>query len=165
MKQLSMFPKAILVYGGTLVGSRRKSARPLAEDRPLHVVLKASKAVIYANRRAIYDEIRDKAAHFGLKAYGIAVNHDHVHLVLRIIRKEFYHAFIRALTGVLARRYGKGLWKLVPFSRVASWGKDFKQMIAYCKKNREEAAVLRAFEPRQDWYKNWKHAWTEPVAA
>jgi REP element-mobilizing transposase RayT len=159
MKQLSMFPREILVYGGTLVGNMRKTARPVAERRPMHIVLKACKRVLYANRRSIYEEIRKKAEHFGLNAYGIAVNHDHIHLLLRVIRKEFYNAFIRALCGVLARRYGRGLWKLIPFSRVANWGEDFDQMLGYFKKNREEAAGTRPYEPRQDWYKNWKHAW------
>ncbi len=165
MKQLSLFASPILVYGGTLVGKGRKGKRPLKENSPIHVVLKSTQHVLYANRRAIYTEIHEKAKHFGLKAYGVAVNSDHIHLLLRLVRREFYNAFVRALCGVLARRYGKDLWKLIPFSRVANWGKDFKQMLAYCRKNREEAAGIRAHEPRQDWYKKWKHAWTEPLAA
>jgi hypothetical protein len=100
-----------------------------------------------------------------LKAYGAAVNYDHIHLLLRLVRREFYNAFVRALSGVLARRYGKGLWKLIPFSRVAHWGPDFKNLVNYCRKNREEAAGIREYEPRADWYQKWKHAWTDPLAA
>jgi hypothetical protein len=59
MKQISFLPAPLLVYGGTLVGKKRKGRRPLNDNSPIHVVLKSTKHILYANRRSIYAEIHE----------------------------------------------------------------------------------------------------------
>lgn len=86
----------------------------------------------------------------------MAVAEDHVHLVIKIGGREEYKAFIRSLTGLLARKLGKGLFALLPFTRIANWGKDFAYLKKYLRKNREEASGARAYEPRRDWYKRFR---------
>lgn len=88
------------------------------------------------------------AGKFRVKAYGVAVNHDHVHFVLKVPGRAEYIAFLRALTGAIARKFGKGLWSLLPFTRVVAWGRDFRGVLSYLKKNREEASGARPYEPR-----------------
>jgi REP element-mobilizing transposase RayT len=156
MKQISFFPYEEPIHGGIVRQGRRKEARPLNRDRPVHLVLKSKRKIFFPLRAAIYREIREKADHFGIRLYSTAVNHDHIHFIVRIYNENFYRGFIRALTGVIARRYGTGLWKLIPFTRVMNWGKDFKQGLAYLLKNREEASGARTYEPRKDWYSKWR---------
>jgi REP element-mobilizing transposase RayT len=156
MKQISFFPCEKPIHGGIIRLGERKKARPLNRDRPIHLVLKAKGKMLYPHRDYLYKQIYAKGEHFGVRVYSVAVNHDHVHFIIRIHNENFYKGFIRALTGVIARKFGKGLWKLLPFTRVMNWGKDFKRGIAYLRKNREEAAGTRAYEPRHDWYSKWR---------
>jgi hypothetical protein len=88
-----------------------------------------------------------------LRVYDLAVSHDHAHLLLKTPGRREYRAFIRSLTGILAHRLGKGCWLLLPFSRIASWGKEFARLKIYLRKNREEASGARPYEPRKDRYK------------
>ncbi|WP_187590285.1 hypothetical protein, partial [Gordonia sp. OPL2] len=68
MKQLSLFPSEEKVHSGILHAGKRKNARPLSHKRPLHLVLKAKRRILYPIRAAIYEEIRRKAEHFGITA-------------------------------------------------------------------------------------------------
>lgn len=145
MLQLSLFSAPPPVHGGELAIGKRKVTRPLA-----------SKPILFFNRSLIKGEIRRKAERFGLKVYSVAIPANHIHLILKIPSREAYAAFVRTLTAALARRWGKGLWKWLPFTRVMAWGKDFRQMLAYLQKNRDEAEGGRAYEPRKDWYRKWK---------
>lgn len=153
MKQLSLLKATPTFHGGLLTQGRRKGLRPLSSKQPLHLVLKARKALLYKNRAHIEKEIRRLGDRFQIKAYSIAVNFDHLHAVLKIPHRRNYTAFIRALTGLLARSLGKGIWALPPFSRVMSWGKDFQQALSYLRKNRLEAGGEKPYEPRTDWYR------------
>lgn len=152
MQQKSLFPARFsLAHGGTLAPHGRKGRRPLARKRPIHFVLK-SKRALYPKRALIERELRRLGEKFSLRLYGIAVAHDHVHFVARIPGRAEYKAFIRALTGILARKLGRGVWALPPFSRIASWGRAFVQLKKYLQQNREEAAGTRPYAPRKDWH-------------
>jgi len=101
-------------------------------------------------------ELKRLADKFHIRVYSFAVAHDHLHFVARIPSRAHYVKFIRALCGLLARKLGAKLWALPPFSRVATWGRDFKALLNYLAKNREEAAGRRPYEPRKDWYKRFR---------
>lgn len=101
-------------------------------------------------------ELQRQARKFHIRVYSAAVAHDHLHFVARIPSRAHYVKFIRALCGLLARKLGAKLWSELPFSRVATWGRDFKQLLDYLAKNREEAAGERPYEPRKDWYKRYR---------
>lgn len=148
MKQLSLFAKPKPEHGGDGRKGKRKSARLLCTKRPIHLVLKANKKGLYQNKAYFEAQIHKFAARFRLKIYGIAVNHDHIHFIAKIATRELYKSFIRALTGALALRFGKGIWALLPYSRVVEWGRAFRAVLAYLKKNREEASGERTYEPR-----------------
>jgi len=152
MKQSSFFPKPISAHGGELALGRRKALRPLARRKPIHLVLK-SKRNLLAQGSLLQQDTKRFAAKFGLRVYDSAIAKDHLHLVVMIPGRREYSAFIRALTGLLARKLGKGLWSLLPFSRVASWGKEFQTLLKYLEQNRLEAEGVMPYQKRSDWYR------------
>lgn len=156
MRQLSFIKSPPPIHGGELGLGKRKMMRPLSTKRPLHLVLKARSRVLYKHKVHIEREIRRLGDKFQLRVYGVAVNFDHLHLMLKIPHRRNYVLFIRALTGVLARKLGKGLWKLLPFSRVLTWGRDFQRNLDYLHKNRREASGAISYEPRKDWYQRYR---------
>jgi REP element-mobilizing transposase RayT len=155
MKQYSLFQNAPPVHGGELAKGRRKNRRPLAKKRPIHLVLKA-KREFGQGRQAVVQETKRLAAKFGLKIYDLALAKDHLHLVLTIPSRKNYISFIRALTGLLARKLGKGIWLLLPFSRVSIWGKAYRELRKYLEQNRLEAAGVAPYKARTDWYRRWR---------
>lgn len=155
MRQLSLIPNAPLHHGGELARGRRKSSRPLTSRKPLHLVLKA-RFPLRRHRSLISGEAHRLAEKFCCRIYDIAVASDHVHLVLKISGRKEYCAFIRSLTGLLARKIKRRLFLLMPFTRIANWGKDFARLKGYLRQNREEAAGERPYEPRVDWYRRYR---------
>jgi REP element-mobilizing transposase RayT len=156
MRQASLFPsQPRLFHGGELARRKRKTLRPLSRRHPIHLVLKARHS-LREQGPLVTKETRKLAEKFGLRIYSFALASDHLHLVVKIPGRCEYLAFIRSLSGLLARKLGKGLWALLPFSRVATWGRDFARLIAYLKKNREEASGERSYEPRKDWYRRFR---------
>ena len=157
MKQQKLFEdEALLFHGGELARKKRKTLRPLDSKRALGCTLKAGRHDLLTREGWIEHEARKWARRFHVRAYEIAVNHDHIHLVLRIPSRRCYCAFIRALTAALARAFGKGLFVLLPFTRIVAWGRDFRTACAYARKNRAEAHGERPYEKRKDWYKRWR---------
>lgn len=155
MRQQSLFPHTPLFHGGELSLKKRKSLRPLARGRPIHLVLKSRQA-LKKHKHPINQEIHRLGDRFQIRIDDIAVAHDHIHLVIFIPSRKDYVRFIRSLTGLLARRLGKGLWSLLPFTRVGAWGRAYEELKNYLKKNREEAEGIRPYETRKDWYKRYR---------
>lgn len=158
MKQRNLFGEQLLFHGGELAVRKRKKLRPLDSKRALHCVLKARAPILRTQAAWIAHEIRKTAARHHLKAYGLAVNRNHIHLVLKIPHRRGYRAFIRAFTACLALAFGKGLWALAPFTRILAWGRDFRRALAYCRQNEEEASGERTYQARTDWYRPYKRA-------
>lgn len=58
-------------------------------------------------------------------------------MVIRLKRREDYKAFIRSLTSILAQKIRqkfpelRDIFTLRPFTRILSWGKDFKAALNY----------------------------------
>lgn len=155
MKQFSLIAASPNCHGGELALGKRKGIRPLSSKRPLHLVLKAG-APIRKHNSFIEAVAKRLAEKFSCRLYDVAIAEDHVHLVLKIPGRREYAAFVRSLTGLIARKIGPGLFRLLPFTRVANWGKDFRSLKSYLRKKREEAAGIRTYEPRRDWYRRRK---------
>lgn len=153
MHQKSLFPAPLIVHGGELVPGRRKSRRPLARKAPIHLTLKARRSYLLEFEDEILTLARRFAEKYGVVLYDAAVNRDHLHFILRIPSREAYNRFIRVFTGALARKLEKGLWLLRPFTRIGAWGRDFRNMRRYLRKNRDEARGLRPYTPRKDYYR------------
>lgn len=116
------------------------------------MVLKSKQKNLYSQKDFLEKNIGLHAKKYGLKIYSLAINFDHIHLLVKIPNRDQYKNFIRALTGNLAKSLGKGLWSLIPFTRVVQWGRDFRSALLYLRKNRDEVSGQRPYEKRKDLY-------------
>lgn len=149
MKQMKFkLQKPSTSFGGSLLKpGRRKTARPLAFKKPLHLVLKATDAVtLFHHRAVISTQIKKLSARFGIRVYSSAIQADHIHLNLRLFNRDLYRKWIRALTGTLARRIPRLKWRLRPFTRIMSWGREFSKVKTYLQKNQWEANLFKLAE-------------------
>lgn len=149
MKQMKLFSeKTNREFGGSLAqnSGKRKAARPLAFSKPMHLVIKSSKAI---GRLAFSPRdkktkllIQKMGQRFEVKIYSTAQNWSHIHLIIRVKNRASYRSFIRALTGamVLLKKAEKGFFDLSPYTKIASWGRQFKNLKNYVYKNELQAA-------------------------
>lgn len=108
-KQLTLFKNTSKTFfGGKLLYKKRKSKRPLAYKRALHVVLRSSWAggpysfLRPKNRVFIEKLLVQTAARFRVKLYRKAIAGNHLHLIILCSDKDSYHGFISVVSGRLA---------------------------------------------------------------
>lgn len=154
MKQQNLFiEKVPLSFGGSLLKGRRKARRPLDSKRPLHLILKAEESVIlFRHVLKIEEIIRRQNQRFGVQQYSLAIHADHIHFVVKTPQREIYRRWIRALTGVLARKM-KIKWRLRPFTRLMCWGRDFINSLSYLRSNNLEASFILGAHRSVDQFK------------
>lgn len=129
MKQMKLMNiKTKDFHGGELVVGKRKCARPLCTRKPIHLVLKANKRVnLFKNSKVVKTAIHKYAVLCGMKIYSLSVQSDHIHLCIRIHDRSLYKKFIRSLTGVLARRFGRVYGNFCPS---LEWGSGEKALLS-----------------------------------
>ncbi len=154
MKQMALFQmeKIKHEFGGELLTGKRKTRRPLSTKQPLHLVLRAdvSKSGIlthYKRRGMIERLIHIYKKKYGVKIYRLAVVENHIHLLIKIDRRDSYTSFVRVLAGVLAKRL-QVKWPWRPFTRIVQWGRDFTRAAKYVIQNQMEAAGVIYYKPR-----------------
>ena len=118
--QKKLFPLPPNIHGADFNEGRRKRLRPLSTKVPIHLILKAERD--FDDKAAfVLAKALDLAQRFGLLVLDQAINHDHLHLVLKVPHRSRYNAFIRSLTGVLApaptftKKKGSSILLLEPF--------------------------------------------------
>ena len=158
MQQISLFKNQTLFHGGELSLGKRKVTRPFCSKRTVHLILKSNKPILHANKDKVEKATRKYAKRFGIKIYQESVQRDHYHLLIRVSSKQSYSKFIRALTSYLARHLGRGLWKLLPFTRVVNWGRSYKTVKEYIEMNKKEILGLQPYRKRKDLYARFKAA-------
>lgn len=145
MKQQLLFKEEIRnEFGGSLLKKgKRKIGRPLNLKAPIHLVLKADDAIqLFQNAGKIESQIRKLGEKFGVTVYSTAVHEDHIHALLKFPSRARYNAWVRSLTGTLCRQI-KGLkWRLRPYTRILTWGRQYHRAMDYLKNNRDEAEAL-----------------------
>lgn len=139
-------------FGGSLLKKGgRKTQRPLSTKCPIHLVLKSSERFRLFNPRNKQVDLllRRQAARFQIQIFDFAVNWSHIHLLIQIPDRKNYVAFIRSFTAQLVRLFAqhmayplKGLFELRPYTKILSWGRQFKNAFQYQKLNQLEAAKL-----------------------
>jgi len=137
-------------FGGSLLQGKRKSARPLSTKQPIHLVLKSTGGRhFHPTNKKLEKLFRTQAQKYGLKIYDLALNWSHIHALITIPSRQAYRAFIRTLTAALVRLLSntlgkslKGLFDLRPFTRILSWGREFKSVRGYIELNQMEALGL-----------------------
>lgn len=153
-QQLYLFKDNMdLTHGGSKEKGKRKGLRPLSSKHPIHLVLKAKDPFrLLRNTRIIEQTVRKYAERFGVTIYEMAVHADHIHLSFKVPSRELYLRWIRAITSVLARLIAKLKWSLPPFTRIGTWGKDFKRLTHYIRHNKTEGSLLLKAHERVDQY-------------
>lgn len=151
--QLSFF-KFSPDFGGSLLNGKRKEARPLSTKHPLHLILKSEKArgtCSFINHRfAIELALAKAAAQFKVKIYDKAVSNDHIHMVIFFKSKETYKGFVRVLSAQIVRIIAektkmplKNFFTQRPYTKILSWGRQFKTALEYQVLNQMEYFGLR----------------------
>lgn len=142
-------------FGGDLAVGKRKTARPVATKRPMHLCLKSSAAtgksslLTRPNARKVKRALAIYGTRFQVRVLEQANSGNHLHLLVQTRTRDGFKAFLRSFSGALAMavtgsRKGQSLekrfWDRLAFSRIVEWGKDFANVRRYLVMNREEAA-------------------------
>jgi putative transposase len=149
-------------FGGAyLKNSNAKGPRPISTKHPMHLVVRSEKAVGHCSLLKYDREIRAvvyrQAKIAGVKIYRFANAGNHLHLIILPRSREAFKCFLRAITGTIPRiilKCEKGrpkklrFWDQRPFTRIASWGKDFRGLSNYLKRNQLEALGFIPYKPR-----------------
>ncbi len=161
-----------LAFGGSALTSHPKVARPIATQSALHLVLRSTQATgtrsFLKRAREVEKLVKSQAAKVGIRIYDFANAGNHLHMVVRVSSRRIYRSFVRAVTGLLARRTlgrERGVaraevasankapptrfWDARPFSRVVTWGRDYAQLKNYLCLNRIEAVGFGRFDARR----------------
>jgi REP element-mobilizing transposase RayT len=136
-------------FGGSLLEGKRKTKRPLSTKHPIHLILKSShKSLFNPGNQSLNNLIRSQAKKFNIKIYDLAVNWSHIHLLIKLQDREDYLKFIRSLTSILVQKIREKkpdleqIFTLRPYTRILSWGKDFKTVLQYQILNQMESFGL-----------------------
>lgn len=152
--QLPLFRENLAkTHGGSNAKGKRKCLRPLSTKLPTHLVLKAVDPFqLLRSTRTVEQTIYKFAKRFGVTVYEMAVQADHIHLCIKIPSRELYRRWIRAITSVLVSKI-KLKWSLLPFTRIGSWGRDFKRVGHYIRKNKSYGLFLLYAHESVDRYR------------
>jgi REP element-mobilizing transposase RayT len=167
-RQLDLFRREsqktprLLEHGGEVRKGKRKIARPLIAKTPLHIVLRSSRAKrgwsmlrpAFANRIKL--TARALARRCDVRLYRYANVGNHLHVLAQARSRPEFQSFLRAFAGVTARivtgaRRGNPVgkfWDRLAYTRVVSWGRDFRSVGAYVKQNQDEALGLCPYRNR-----------------
>lgn len=164
-------------YGGAL--NYRKVARPFDSKKLIHVVFKAKvgKAVWFTrSQRSIEKVLVDAAQRYGVRLKDFAIQTDHIHVLAYGRRKEEFSKFLRFFAAEMGRKY-KGVfarlgfkkpqdfWVHRPFTRLVSWSRrSLSHVLAYFKKNRDEALGFIKYQPRRHRLSSFLARWETQLA-
>jgi REP element-mobilizing transposase RayT len=150
-------------FGGSLLKGNPRDARPLAAKRPIHVVMRSSLAcgplslLSPVRAKRIEATVRGLAKAKGIRLYRYANAGNHLHLLVLAPTRPAFKAYLRALTGIVARitlsaqrgsAQGKKFWDARPFTRIVEWGRDFRGVAGYLLRNTLEAIGFIPYQPR-----------------
>ena len=133
-------------FGGDLPMGKRKERRPLSTKEPIHLIIKSSgRSIFNPTDKGAMRIIQTHAKRFNIRLYDMALNWSHVHMALMLKSREDYNRFIRAVTSALANYFRKknpnlkSILDLRPYTKILSWGRQFKNVLNYIIDNQLEA--------------------------
>jgi putative transposase len=133
---------------------------------------------LFRYKRLLLSLIKKNSLRFKIKVYEYSIQGNHIHLLLKAQSREglqnFFRVFaghsaqqilkscpLKAATGsaankVTGTRAGLGgckknrrqFWSYLLYSRVVSWGREFRTVVAYIQKNTLELLQIVAYAPR-----------------
>lgn len=142
-------------HGGSLAYGRRKEKRPLSFKRPVHLVLRASKARgawnLLRHERKVDALLRIQARRHHVRVQNYVNVGNHLHIKLRVYSRESFGAFLKSFAALLARkvtgaRRGRALvgstkkfWDGLAFTRILYHSIEEKLLARYFTANNIEA--------------------------
>lgn len=138
-------PKA--EFGGSLLKGNPKGKRPLDSKLPILLTLRAVQSGMRSPKAfgPVQIAVRGIAKKYGVKIYEWSNVGNHIHLLIRIPRRQAWAAFIRELTGGIAAKMKEILgvqgkfWLFRPHTRlVQSWRKAYQVAKSYIQLNELE---------------------------
>ena len=115
--------------------------------RSEHLVMKASSSVKFRKNRLVKSEIELAAKKWGVRVYRLALELDHIHILIRIPSRLAYRFFIQRISGAIALKLNMR-WLMRPFTRIVGWGREFKRVSNYIEMNELEALGFISRQPR-----------------
>lgn len=151
-------------FGGSLLkNGNPREARPVSVKRPMHLVMRSSLAkgeksfLRPCRSRRIEVLVRRIGREKGVKIYRYANSGNHLHLVVLPRSRDAFQAFIRAISGLIARitlgvergkALGQRFWDARPYTRILEWGREFGGVCRYVLQNTLEAIGFIPHQPR-----------------
>ncbi len=143
-------------FGGKYLGdSHAKTKRSLESKLPIHLTLKSYKGLMRTPKafKVVNETVKKIAKKHGVKIYKYANVGNHLHLVIKIHSLRSWKAFIRELTGTIARaihrifdgvsgpkKAKEKFWSQKPYTRIVQgWRRPFEIAKDYVTLNLLEA--------------------------
>ncbi len=158
--------KNVRHFGGSYLKNHPKEKRPITTRKSMHLVMRSLLAVgtrsFLRQDQKLQAIINKQAKRFGVKIYRFANGGNHLHIVILPRSRKAFNAFIRSITGLIARFVMKtqrgtpmreSFWEKRPFTRVVEWGNAFKNVCAYLVQNTLEALGFIEYKPRKSRFK------------
>lgn len=159
-------------HGGVLAVGRRRTKRPLSTKHSLHVTLKSEYArnqrSLLRHQKLIGEVLTKACRKFGVTVYQKAICGTHIHLLIRGKTRTGIQNFFRVFAGHVAqgilRKYPlqknkapqggclknqRRFWSFLTFSRLITWGREFRTVSRYVVQNVLEALNIIAYQPRK----------------
>jgi putative transposase len=168
MKQLKFnkhdFRKMAAFGGALMKKAKYRTARPISAKHPMHVVLRSNYKPTLGgflnarNKKVVESQLAKLATKYGVKIYQVAINSNHIHLLVKITKRQAYAAFIRNLTGTIAlkitsasklKMLKKKFWEYRPFTRIVESFKGFTIARDYILLNQLEAFGMIPYQPNR----------------
>lgn len=143
--------------------TNNKFERPFSNAHAIHVTFRSSLAVgpnsflCPRNWLWLQNYIPSLAHRLNIELYRWSVNGNHLHLVLRALDRKSFQTFLKVVASrtarfVLAVERGRAkrvrFWDKRPYSRLLTWGPEFKNVLRYVARNSKEALGRMGYVPR-----------------
>jgi len=140
-------------FGGSRLTSNPKTARPISSKHLMHIILKSEEAhgklSFLRKERELLKVARGLGAKLNVRINDIVVMSNHIHLLLLVKSRRGFASFLRAYSGIIARKILgaekarpaalRKLFKGRPFSRIVAAGRKSWRLISrYFELNRLE---------------------------
>ena len=166
------------VYGGSL--DYRKVKRPFDSKKLVHAVLKGNPGTQLRFTKSvpsIQKLVTKVAMRSQIKIKDLAINHDHLHILIQAQKREQLTAFLKTFAAEMGKKYQRlalkygvkrkgSLWVKRPFTRLVSWSKLSREKLKkYFEKNRKEALGFIEYEPHKHRLSEFIARWAAGVGA
>jgi REP element-mobilizing transposase RayT len=154
-------PYLRLEHGGDIRKGKRKLARPFDPKRPLHLVMRSTRAKgpwsLLKSQKVVKSLVYGIARRYEVRIYQFANSGNHLHFLVRAKKKRNFQNFLRVLAGKIAQgitgaKKGHAIgkfWDSLTYSRLLSWGREFLNVRFYVIQNELESEGIIPFVRRR----------------